>query len=87
LTLSLTLPVEVEKRLAERAARDGKSVEVLAGELIEKAVAPAKEKTFAEIMAPFAKSFEESGMTEEELDALVEEARQEIWEENQRPKK
>jgi hypothetical protein len=59
----------------------------LASELIEKAVAHAKEKTFAEIAAPFAKSFEESGMTEEELDALIEEARQEVWEEKQRAKK
>ncbi len=81
MTLTLVLSEPVERRLAERAAKDGKSVEALATELIERAVAPEREKTFAEIMAPFRQSFAESGTTEEELDALIEEAREEVWQE------
>jgi plasmid stability protein len=81
MTLTIELPEQVEKRLAEQAARDGKSTEKLASELIERAMAPAREKSFAEIAAPFAQEFAESGMSEEELDALVEKTRQEIWEE------
>ena len=81
MTLTITLPESVEKRLAEQAAKDGKTVEALASELIEKAVTPAKERTLAEIMAPFAQEFAESGMTEEEFDALIEEAREEVWQE------
>lgn len=84
MTLTVELPAGVERRLAERAARAGKPVEVLAREIIEQAVPP--EKTFDEIAAPFAQSFVESGMTEDELDALVEKARTEIWEEKQRAK-
>jgi hypothetical protein len=85
-TLTITLPEAVEKRLAEQAAKDGKTPEALAGELIEKAVTPAKEKTFAEILAPVREEFAASGMTEEELDALIEEAREEVWQEQQRKK-
>jgi plasmid stability protein len=82
MTLTITLPEPVERRLAEQAAAVGKSVEALAGELIEKAVGPpGGGKPFAEIAEPFRLSFEESGMTEEELDELVEQAREEIWQE------
>ena len=81
MTLTIQLPEPVERRLAEKAARDGKSVETLASELIEKAIAPENEKTFAEILAPFRQEFAESGMTEEEWDAMIEEAREEIWQE------
>jgi plasmid stability protein len=81
MTLTIHLPESVERRLSEQAARDGKTVEALAGELIEKAVTPPGEKSFREIMAPFAQEFAESGMTEEEWDAMIEQARQEVWEE------
>ena len=85
--LTIELPEPVERRLAERAAKAGKTVELLARELIEQAVPPAdppKEKTLREIMAPFAQEFAESGMTDEEFDALIEEARNEVWEEQQK---
>jgi len=36
-------------------------------------------KSFAEILEPFRRSFEESGMTEEELDTLFQEAREEVY--------
>jgi len=81
MTLTIELPKAVERQLSERAGLEGKTVEVLACELIQKAVAP--EKTFDEILGPFRQSVAESGMTEEELDALVEEARNEIWQEKQ----
>ncbi len=40
--------------------------------------------TFAEIVAPIAEDFRRSGMTEDELDALIEQERQAIWDESQR---
>ena len=57
MTLTIELPEPVERRLAEQAAKDGKTVEALARELIEKAVTLPAEKTFREIMAPFAEEF------------------------------
>lgn len=77
--LTIELPAAVEQRLTERAAKDGKTVETVARELIEKAV--AAEKSFDEILAPFRREFAESGMTEAEWDALIEEAREEAWQE------
>lgn len=82
MTLTLELPAELERRLARQAAADGTTVAAAAVALLEKSAPP--EKTFAEIVAPFAAEFEASGMTEEEFDALIEEARQEVWEEQQR---
>jgi len=35
--------------------------------------------SFEEMMAPIAEDFRESGMTEEDLDALVEQERQALW--------
>ena len=44
---------------------------------------PWKRISFAEIAEPFSREFDESGMTEEELDALVHQVREEIWQEKQ----
>lgn len=44
---------------------------------------PPAEKTLAEILEPFRRAFAESGLTEEEWDAMIEEAREEIWQEKQ----
>lgn len=41
------------------------------------------EKTFSEILEPIRLSFDHSGMTEEELDALFEEARNKVFTEAQ----
>jgi hypothetical protein len=41
------------------------------------------EKTLDEILAPFREEFAKSGITEEELDVLIDEARKEVWEEKQ----
>jgi hypothetical protein len=40
-------------------------------------------KSFREILAPVRASFAESGMTADELDALVEEEREALWQEKQ----
>ena len=79
MTLTITIPEPVGRRLAAEAAAAGKSVEALAGEALAAAFAPPdREETFAEIMAPVGAEFAESGMTEEELDALIKEARAEV---------
>lgn len=81
MSLILDLPEPVLSKIAERASRVRKTPEELVLEVIEEWA--TKPYTFAEIMAPFAAAFEASGMTEEEFDALIEEVRQEIWEERQ----
>jgi len=43
--------------------------------------------TFDEIVAPLRQDFEASGMTEAEFDALIEEMREEVWQEKQSGRK
>lgn len=38
--------------------------------------------TIDEILAPIRKQFNESGMTEDELEVLIDEAREEVWQAN-----
>ena len=76
MTLTIELPTETERLLAVRAKAVGKTVEEFAACELERA---AKRLSWAEIAAPFAADFAASGMTEDELDALVEEAREEIY--------
>lgn len=79
MTLTIELPEAVERKLADHASRSGRTAAAFAAELIEKAMSP--EKTLAEILAPFREEFADSKMTEEEWDALIEEAREEVWQE------
>jgi hypothetical protein len=76
MTLTIELPAETERLLADRAKAAGKTVEEFAVNELERA---AKRPTWGEIAAPFAADFAASGMTEDELDALVEEAREEMY--------
>ncbi len=58
--------------IAEAAKRQGTTPEAAALELLETAV--LAQRPFAEIVEPVARSFDESGMTEEDLDDLVAQA-------------
>ena len=55
--------------IAEAAKRQGTTPEAAALELLETAV--LTQRPFEEIVEPIAKSFDESGMTEEDLDDLI----------------
>lgn len=48
------------------------------------AIKTREEKTLSEILEPIRQSFDQSGMSEEELDALFEEARRAVFEESRR---
>ncbi len=79
--LTIELSPTVESRLAAHAARQGTTAEAVVKELVEQKF--MEPRTFDEILAPFRQSVAESGMTDEELDALVEEARELHWQEKQ----
>ena len=93
MTFSITLPPETERRLRECAAQAGQTVEGFILRLVEREVlgpngsqapeagAPPAAKTFDEIFAPLRKEVEESGIPDEELDHLLEQARAEVWQE------
>jgi len=71
-TESLVLEVrnpDTVNAIAEAAKRQGTTPEAAALELLETAV--LAQRPFEEIVEPIAKSFDESGMTEEDLDDLI----------------
>jgi len=81
MTLEITgLRSETLKALEEKARKFGKTMEEYARDLIEEDVSP-REQTFDEILAPFRREVEESGITDEELDELFMQARRDYYRE------
>lgn len=76
MTLTLTLPSELERQLRARAAECGKDVETVARELLEQGV--STRPTLDAILAPFRHQVAASGLNEDDLTALFEEARADV---------
>jgi hypothetical protein len=83
LVLEVTNPDTVHA-IAEAAKRQGTTPEAAALVLLETAVLALR--PFEEIVEPIAKSFDESGMTEEDLDDLVAQATQTVRKERSQNK-
>jgi hypothetical protein len=80
MTLTINLKPEVEAVLQKRAMAIG--CDDLADYLekfLEKDI--HREASLNKILAPVRKNFADSGMTEDDLDALIESERQDMWEE------
>ena len=92
MSITIELEPEVEVRAKEQASDIGEKVEIYLKTLIAEETAnrerikKASEKSFAEILAPIHKGFEESGMSEDEILKMFEEARKEVWQEQQQAK-
>jgi hypothetical protein len=85
MTITISLSPEQEKRLAERAAQAGQEVTAYIHQLIDHDI---QAESLDVILAPVRRNFEQSGMTDEDLAALVEEVREDIWQEKHgRPSK
>lgn len=79
MTISFDLSPEQLAQLTRRAALRGKSPEAYVLELLEQNLTrPALD----EILAPLREQVEASGITDEELDTLFDEARNEVAQEN-----
>jgi hypothetical protein len=84
-----SLVVEVKnpdtvQAIAETAKRQGTTPEAAALDLLETAV--LAQKPFEEIVEPIARSFDESGVSEEELDDLITKTQNTVREERRRHK-
>lgn len=75
------LPADTMQALVDRARQAGTTPEEIARRLIEEGLSP-KELSFDEILAPFRRQVEQSGVTDDELDALFTRARKEVFREN-----
>ena len=78
MSITIDLPTEVETALREKATADGKDFQIY---IVETLKTQALKPSLDEILAPFRREVEESGISGDELDALVEQAREEIYQE------
>jgi hypothetical protein len=76
--LTISIAPDVKAVLQQRADEMGKDIVEYVESLVTK---QAKRQILDEILAPIRKNFVDSGMTEEELDVLIESERQAMWEE------
>jgi len=74
----VSVPPELEPSLVERALKNGQDV----GSYLNRVIASHLRKvSLEELLAPIREDFARSGMTEEELNELIERERQALWEE------
>lgn len=77
--LQIPLPPDTEETLRERAKANGQDVSSYAARIIQEALStPSVE----ELLAPFRREVEESGITDEGLDTLGEELRRDVRQEH-----
>lgn len=81
MTVVLTLKPEVEEALQKKADAKGSALSSYVEELIQKDVDLGP--TLDEILAPVRKQFDDSGMTEEELDDFLDGVREKAFRERQ----
>ena len=83
MTITITLPPEIEESVKSQANKEGKPLEDYVESLVEEGsrrrdrIDLLAEKSFDEILAPLRRNVEQSGMSDEALDALFSEARKE----------
>lgn len=76
--IMVNVPAELESSLVERAVRNGQNV----GDYLNRLVTGHLRKmSLEELLAPVREDFDRSGMTEDELNELIEQERQALWEE------
>lgn len=78
MSTTISIPTELEQKIAQRAALRGLPLEEYVREVLRR---DAEAPSLDEILAPVREQFAASGMTKEQLDALVEKERQAIWDE------
>lgn len=83
MTITIDLPPEVEESVKTQAAKKGLPLEGYVISLVEEGTKRQRridllaEKPFDEILAPFRRNIEQSGVSNEELDNLFTNARKE----------
>ena len=83
MTITIDLPPDVEASVKTQAAKEGLPLEDYVTSLVEEGtkrrdrIDLLAEKPFDEILAPFRRNVEDSGMSDEELGDLLTKARQE----------
>jgi len=80
MNITISLSPDQEQRLIERAGQSGKDPVDYVRDLIDRDIHGPR---LDEVLAPFRRQVEASGMSNEELGAFFEEIRGEVWQEKQ----
>lgn len=76
MSLTISLPGDLETRVLEAAARQGQDVEAYVIDAVELAL---RKRSLDQLLAPVRDQFAASGMSEEELTQLVKAERRAMW--------
>lgn len=77
--ITISIPPDVQDRLRQRAVESGQDVAGYVETLIERDLSSSM--SLRDLYAPVRRQIEQSGISENELDALIEEAREEAYQE------
>ena len=80
MTVVLELEPEIEEALQKKASVDGKDIQNYIKDSLKKL---ALQPSLDEILAPVRQDFEESGMSEDELNEFIDDLREKVWQEKQ----
>lgn len=78
--MTIDIPLEVKRALQRKAEAEGKDVRHFIEDLIKK---QALRPTLDEILAPVRQEFEESGMSENQLDEFMNSVREKAYQDRQ----
>lgn len=81
MTITIDLHPELEQALRRHAGVSGQDVQTFVLQAVKEKI--ARVQTFDEVCEPFARAVQESGLSDEEFERFVDEARQEVWQEKQ----
>ncbi len=84
MTITIDLPKEVETALKKKALADGTDIQ---NYILETLKIKAFKPSLDEILAPVRQDFEESGMSEDDLNVFLDDLREKVWQEKQIAKK
>jgi hypothetical protein len=84
MTLIIPLPPEVEQKLKDRAAAEGKDAVTFAREALEEKLQGPQ--TLDEVLSEFRRQVAQSGMSDSQLDEFYDGLRDETWQQRQGPK-
>jgi hypothetical protein len=76
MTITINLSLDQQRRLTAKAAQAGHELSAYVHQLIDRDL---EAESLDAILAPVRRNFEQSSMTDDELTALVEEVRKDIW--------
>ena len=81
MSVTIEFPPDIEATLRERLARVPQNVAAFVVEAVREKL--SRSQTLDEICVPFAQSVAATGITNDELDQLLEEARENVWQAQQ----